>query len=66
MISACHKRCLETVQLSDKLIDVAKNAYEDCDDDDCLVLFGIVLDSVSRLRQETQKRLEEMKNIELR
>jgi invasion protein IalB len=48
------------VQLSEKLIDVAKNAYKDCDDDQCLVHFGTVLDSVSKLRRETEIRLEEM------
>ena len=63
MRSACHRRCLETVQLSEKLIDVAKNAYKDCDNDRCLVLFGTVLDSVSKLRRETEKRLEEMKML---
>jgi len=60
MRSACHKRCQETVQLTEKLIDVAKNAYKDCDDDQCLVLFGTVLDSVSKLRRETEIKLEEM------
>ena len=65
MRSACHKRCQETVQLSEKLIDVAQNAYKDCDDDQCLVLFGTVLGSVSKLRRETEKRLEEMKTLKL-
>ena len=63
MRSACQKRCQKTVQLSDKLIAVAQNAYKDCDDDQCLVLFGTVLDSVSKLRLETEIRLEEMKMI---
>ena len=61
MMSACCKHCVETVQLSEKLIDLAKNAYKDCDDDQCLVLFGTVLDSVSKLRLEAEERLAEMK-----
>ena len=60
MISACRRHCLETVQLSEKLINIAKNAYSDCDDDQCLVLFGIVLDSVSKVHLATVKRIEEM------
>jgi hypothetical protein len=51
---------LETVQLSQQLIDIAKNAYSDCDDDKCLVLFGIVLDSVTKVHLETTKRIDEM------
>ena len=60
MISACRKHCLETVELTEKLIDIAKNAYSDCDDDHCLVLFGTVLDTASKMRRETQKRIVEM------
>jgi len=45
---------------SDKLINIAKNAYSDCDDDHCLVLFGIILDSASKMRRETEKRLKEL------
>ena len=65
MRSACHRRCQETFQLSEKLIDVAKNAYKDCDDDQCLVFFGTVLDSVLKLRRETEKRLKDMKMVKL-
>ena len=30
----------------------------DCDDDRCLVLFGIILDSASKIRLEAEKRLK--------
>jgi hypothetical protein len=46
------------MQCSEKLINIAKGAYSDCDDDNCLVLFGIILDSASKMRLETEKRLK--------
>ena len=58
MNSACRKYCLETMQFSEKLINISKDAYSDCDDDHCLVLFGIILDSASKMRLETVKRLK--------
>lgn len=60
MNSACRKYCLETIQFSEKLINLANNAYSDCDDDHCLVLFGIILDSASKMRIETEKRLKHL------
>ena len=58
MTSACRKYFLETVQLSEKLIKLANDAQSDCDDDRCLVLFGIILDSASKIRLEAEKRLK--------
>ena len=58
MNPACRKCCLETMQFAEKLINISIDAYSDCDDDHCLVLFGIILDSASKMRLETVKRLE--------
>ena len=58
MTSACRKYFLETVQLSEKLIKLANDAQSDCDDDQCLVLYGIILDSASKIRLEAEKRLK--------
>ena len=61
MTSACRKYFIEAIQLSEKFIKLANNAQSDCDDDRCLVLFGIILDSASKIRREAVKRL---KNLE--
>jgi hypothetical protein len=58
MTFACRKYCLEAIQLSEKLLKLSQDAHSDCDDDHCLVLFGIILDSASKIRRETEKRLK--------
>ena len=58
MTPVCRKYFLEAIQLSDKFIKLANDAQSDCDDDRCLVLFGIILDSASKIRMETEKRLK--------
>lgn len=57
MTSACWKYFLEAIELSEKLIKLANDAQSDCDDDRCLVLFGIILDSASKIHLEAEKRL---------
>jgi hypothetical protein len=61
MISACRKYCLEAIQLSETLIRLAHDGNSACNDDRCLVLFGIILDSASRIRLESEKRLKTLK-----
>ena len=58
MTPACRKYFLETIQLSEKFIKLANDAQSDCDDDRCLVLFGIILDSASKIRLEAEKKLK--------
>ena len=58
MKPACRKYFLEAVQLSEQLIELANVAQSDCNDDRCLVLFGIILDSASKIRLEAELRLE--------
>ena len=58
MTSACREYCLEAIQLSETLIQLAHNGNAGCDEDRCLVLFGIILDSASKIRLEAQKRLK--------
>ena len=57
MTSVCNKYCLEAIQLADKLIQLSYDGNNDCDNDRCLVLFGIILDSASRIRLDSEKRL---------
>ena len=61
MKSACREYCLEAIQLSETLIQLAHDGNSACDDDRCLVLFGIILDSASRIRLESKKRLKTLK-----
>jgi hypothetical protein len=61
MTSSCRKYCLEVIQLSDKLIQLSNDGNAECNDYRCLVLFGIVLDSAYKLRQEAEKRLQTLK-----
>ena len=58
MTSACRNYLLEAIQLSEKLLRLAHNGNAVCDDDRCLVLFGIILDSASKIRREAEKRLK--------
>ena len=58
MTPACRKYCLEAIQLSEKLLKLSQDAQSDCDDDRCLVLFGIILDSASKIHLEAEKRLK--------
>ena len=58
MTSACRKYCLEAIQLSETLLQLADDGNAGCDDDRCLVLFGIILDSASKIRMEAETRLK--------
>ena len=60
MTSACRKYCLEAIQLSERLLQLTQDGHTDCDDDRCLVLFGIILDSASKMRREAEKRLKKL------
>ncbi len=58
MTPVCRKYFLEAIQLSEKFIRLANDAQSDCDDDRCMVLFGIILDSASKIRLEAEKKLK--------
>ena len=60
MTSACREYCLEAIQLSEKFLQLANDGHADCDDDRCMVLFGIILDSASKIRREAENRLESL------
>ena len=60
MISECRKHCIDAIQLSEKLLQLAQDGHGDCDDDRCLVLFGIILDSASKIRLDALKRLKDL------
>ncbi len=60
MTIKCRKYCLEAIRLSEKLIQLAHDANAGCDQNASLVLFGIILDTGSRIRLEAQKRLREI------
>ena len=60
MTPVCRKYFLEAIQLSEQLIKLANDAQSDCDDDRCLVLFGIILDSASKIRLEAEIRLKKL------
>jgi len=61
MTPVCRKYFLEAIQLSEKFIKLANDGQSDCDDDRSMVLFGIILDSASKIRLAAEKRL---KNLE--
>ena len=58
MASKYQKFFLEAIDLSDKLIKLAHDANASCDDDRCLLVFGIILDSAFRIRLEANKMLK--------
>ena len=60
MTSACRKYCLEAIQLSEKFLQLANDGHADCDDNRCLVLFGIILDSATKIHLEAEKRLKKL------
>ena len=63
MRSAGRKYCLEAIKLSEKLIKLSQDAQSDCDDNNSLVLFGIIMDSASKIHLETKKRLNQIESI---
>ena len=60
MTASCRKYCLEAIVLSNALIRLAHDGNAGCDNDACLVLFGIILDTGARIGREAQKRLKEI------
>ena len=58
--SACLKYCLEEIELSEKPIYLSQDAQHDCDENKSLVLFGMIMDSASKIRLEAKKRLNEL------
>lgn len=60
MTSPCKKYCLEAIELSEKLIKLSQDTHYDCDNDNCLVLFGITLDSASKIHLAAEKRLNQV------
>ena len=58
MASACRKYCLEAIQLSETLRQLAHEGSAGCDDDRCLVMFGIILDSASKIHLAAEKRFK--------
>jgi hypothetical protein len=58
--SACRNYCLEAIKLSERLIQLAHDGSTGCDHDRCLVLFGIILDTGSKIHNEAEKRLKEL------
>lgn len=60
LTTKCRKFCLEAIRLSEKLIRLARDANAGCDQDASLVLFGIILDTGSKIRLEAEKRLKEI------
>ena len=60
MTSACRQYCLEAIELSEKLLQLSHDGNAGCDDDRCLVLFGIILDSASKIRLEAERRLQKL------
>ena len=65
MSSECRKYCLEAIDLSERLVQLAYAANSGCDHNGCLVLFGIILDTGSRIRFEAEKRLREIEGEEI-
>ncbi len=60
MTATCRKSCLDAIDLSERLIRLAHDATAGCDHDACLVFFGILLDTGSKIRLEAEKRLMEI------
>ena len=60
MTSPCRKYCLEAIELSEKLIKLSQDTHYECDDNYCLVLSGIILDSASKIHFEAEKRLNKL------
>lgn len=60
MTSACREYCIEAIQLSERLLQLTHDGHADCDDDRCLLLFGIILDSASKIRAAAEKRIESL------
>jgi hypothetical protein len=57
MCDECRGRMVEVKGLSEKLMGIARQGEDECETDECMVFYGIVLDMARKLRVETDKRL---------
>ena len=52
----------DALALSNQLIDLTLEGEAEVEDDACLVLFGIIFDSASKIRGESEKFLRKLDN----
>jgi hypothetical protein len=62
MVKNCDINIARTIELAQKMIDMARTGYEQREDPACGVLYGILLDSGYRILDLAQK--ERQKHIE--
>lgn len=49
----------ESIELSGKMMDLVERGVEGCQDDGCLVVYGIMRDCAFKIRSSAQKELQE-------
>lgn len=49
----------EALELSGKMMDLAERGVEGCQDDGCLVVYGILRDCAYKVRTSAEKELQE-------
>lgn len=49
----------ESVALSDKMLDLADRGVDGCQDNGCLVVYGIMRDCAYKIRERAQQELKE-------
>ncbi len=54
-MKACNKNILETLELVEKMIELANSGDEDRDDVGCGILYGILRDSAYRIKKIAEK-----------
>lgn len=48
----------ESLELSDRMIDLAERGVEGCQDDGCLLVYGIMRDCAYTIRRSAEKELQ--------
>jgi hypothetical protein len=61
MGSLCRHYIEKAIQLSDEMVRLATDGSQECEQDQMLVFFGILLDYGSMIRLEAEKTLRESK-----
>ena len=57
-MKACDKNIQSTLKLADQMIELATKGYSECEDAECGILYGIVLDSAYKMKKIAEKEKE--------
>ena len=64
MVKSCDSLISQSIDFCDQLIDLAEQGMSACDEEACMIYFGIMLDSAYKLKTVGQMRLRDMNKLQ--